>query len=99
MTTEKSSKRSQSEPEIIPPGKQPGSGVWISRAAHGSHRIFVTRPGPLGIILVAAAIGVILTLVVVLLLGFFLIWIPLIAGVIIIGMVFAFLRGIFVANR
>jgi hypothetical protein len=87
MTTEKSSKRSQSEPEIIPPGKPLDSGVWFSRATHGSHRIFVARPGPLGIILVAAAIGAILTLVVVLLLGFFLIWIPLIVGMIILGMV------------
>jgi hypothetical protein len=95
MMTEKNSKRQRSEPEIIPPGKQP-SGVWVSQAASGSHRIYVTRLGPFGIILLAAAIGAIFTLIVVLLLGFFLIWIlPLIVMLFAIAVVIAFARRIF----
>jgi hypothetical protein len=99
MTIEKSGKQPQSEPEIIPLGKQPYSGVWVSQAERGSHRIYVTRLGPFGIILLAAVIGAILTLVLVLLLGFFLIWIPLTVALITIGIGFAFLRGIFTANK
>jgi hypothetical protein len=96
MMTEKNSKRPRSEPEIIPPGKQPYSGVWVSQAARGSHRIYVTRLGPFGIILLAAAIGAIFTLILVLLLGFFLIWIlPLIVMLFAVAVVIAFARRIF----
>jgi hypothetical protein len=96
MMIEKNSKRPRSEPEIIPPGEQPDSGVWVSQAARGSHRIYVTRLGPFGIILLAAAIGAIFTLIVVLLLGFFLIWIlPLIVMLLAIAVLIAFARRIF----
>jgi hypothetical protein len=100
MMTEKSSKRPRSEPEIIPPGKQPYSGVWVSQAAGGSHRIYVTRLGPFGIILLAVAIGAIFTLILVLLLGFFLIWIlPLIVTLFVIAVVVAFARRLFTGNK
>jgi hypothetical protein len=96
MMTKKNSKRPRSEPEIIPPGKQPYSGVWVSQAARGSHRIYVTRLGPFGIILLAAAIGGIFTLIVVLMLGLFLIWIlPLIVTLFVVAVVIAFARRIF----
>jgi hypothetical protein len=96
MMTEKNSKRPRSEPEIIPPSKQPYSGVWVSQAAPGSHRIYVTRLGPFGIILLAAAIGAIFTLILVLLLGFFIIWIlPLIVTLFVVAVVVAFARRIF----
>ena len=55
--TKKSSERPQSEPEIILPGNQPDSGIWASKTTHGTHRIYVTRLGPFGITLFAAAIG------------------------------------------
>jgi hypothetical protein len=95
MMMDNNSKRPRSEPEIIPPGKQPYSSVWVSRPERGSHRFHVTRLGPFGILLLAAIIGAILMLALVLLLGFVLIWIPLIAALIAIGVGFAFLRGIF----
>jgi hypothetical protein len=94
--TEKSTSRPRSEPEIIPPGKQPYSGVWVSQAARGSHHIYVTKLGPFGIILLAAGIGAIFTLLLVLLLGFFLIWIlPLIVTLFAVAVAAAFARRIF----
>jgi hypothetical protein len=100
MMTRKSSERPQSEPEIILPGNQPDSGIWASKRTHGTHRIYVTRLGPFGITLFAAAIGAILMLAVVLLLGFFLIWIlPLIVTLIIIAVVIRFARRIFTDNK
>jgi hypothetical protein len=93
---EKNSKRPRSEPEIIPPGKQPYSGVRVSQAARGPHRIYVTRLGPFGILLLAAAIGAIFALILVILLGFFLIWIlPLIVTLFAVAVVVAFARRIF----
>src|ERR1035437_1064677 len=98
--TEKSTNRPRSEPEIIPPGKQPYFGVWVSQAARGSHHIYVTRLGPFGIILLAVAIGAIFTLILVLLLGFFLIWIlPLIVTLFAIAVVVAFAPRIRASNN
>ena len=98
--TEKSGRRPRSEPEIIPPGQQPYSGVWASEARRGYHRIYVTRLGPFGIIFLAAAIGAILMLAVVLLLGFFLIWIlPLIVTLIAVAVVIPMARRIFTGNK
>ena len=100
MMTEKSSRRPRSEPEIIPPGQQPYSDVWASQARRGYDRIYVTRLGPFGIIFFAAAIGAILMLAVVLLLGFFLIWIlPLIVTLVIIAVLIPFARRIFTGNK
>jgi hypothetical protein len=101
MMTKKSSERPRSEPEIILPGNQPDSGIWASKTTHGTHRIYVTRLGPFGINLFAAAIiGAIFMLAVVLLLGFFLIWIlPLIVTLIIIAVVIRFARRIFTDNK
>jgi hypothetical protein len=100
MMTKKSSERPRSEPEIIPPDNQPYSEILASKTTHGPSRIHVTRLGPFGIILLAAAIGAILMLAVVLLLGFFLIWIlPLIVTLIIIAVVIRFARRIFADNK
>lgn len=98
--TKKSSEPPLSEPEIILPGNQPDSGIWASKTTHGTHHIYVTRLGPFGINLFAAAIGAILMLAVVLLLGFVLIWILLlIAALIIIATVVRFGRRIFIDNK
>ena len=59
---EKNSKRPQSEPEIIPPGKQPDSGVWRSETMRGTHHIYVRRLGPVEIILWVVLIGAILAI-------------------------------------
>jgi hypothetical protein len=67
----------RSEPEIIPPGhgKIPG----IAWASVGERRIHVTRLGPFSIALLLLAIATITALVGILLIGTFLIWIPVIA--------------------
>jgi hypothetical protein len=92
---EKNTKRPQSKPEIIPPGKQPDSGVWTSETVLGTHRIYVKSLGPFEIILLVAIIGAILTVSVALLLGFFLIAIPLVVALVTIGIVSAVVRGYF----
>jgi hypothetical protein len=93
---EKNTNRSQSEPEIIPPGQQPDSDVWVSpKTMHGTHRIYVRRLGPFEIILWVVIIGAILMAIGGLLLGFFLIAIPFMAALIIIGIVSAVVRGYF----
>lgn len=98
--TKKSSDRPRSEPEIIPPSNQPDAGIWASKTTYGTHRIYLTRLGPFGISLLAAAIGAILMLAGVFLLGFFLIWIlPLIVTLIIIAVVIRFVRQIFTDNK
>jgi hypothetical protein len=92
---EKKSKLPQSEPEIIPPGKQPDSGVWTSQTVRGSGRIYVRRLGPFEIILWALIIGAILTVGVALLFGLFLIAIPVVVALIAVGIVSAVVRRYF----
>lgn len=92
---EKNTNRPQSEPEIIPPGKQPDSDVWTSETMRGTHRIYVRRVGPFEIILWVVIIGAILMAIGGLLLGFFLIAIPFMAALIIFGIVSAVVRGYF----
>jgi hypothetical protein len=85
----------RSEPEIIPPDRGGrGSAHASSRArvfvdTHRTERIYVATPGPLGIILVALTAGILLTVLFILLLGAFLIWVPLViffvAGAIVSG--------------
>ena len=95
MMAEKNRKRPQSEPEIIPPGQQPDSGGWGSETMRGTHRLYVRRLGPFEIILWVVIIGAILAIGVGLLLGLFLIAIPFMAALIIIGIVSAVVRGYF----
>jgi hypothetical protein len=92
---EKNTKRPQAEPEIIPPGQQPHSGVWQSETMREAHRIYVRRLGPFEIILWVVIIGAILMAIGGLLLGFFLIAIPFMAALIVIGIVSAVVRGYF----
>jgi TM2 domain-containing membrane protein YozV len=92
---EKNTDRPQSEPEIIPPGQQPDSGVWQSETVRGDHRFYVRRLGPFEIILWVVIIGAILAIGVGLLLGLFLIAIPLMVVLITIAIVSAVVRGYF----
>src|ERR1035437_10477034 len=90
---EKKTTPPQPEPEISPPGKQPDADVWTSETMRGTHRIDVRRVGPFEIILWVVIIGAILMAIGGLLLGFFLIAIPFMAALIIIGIVSAVVRG------
>jgi len=75
-------RRQPTEPEIIPPGhdspdwehRRPDA--WTSFDMHGGRRVYVRRLGPIGILLTAALIGTIAALVFVVMVGAFLIWIP-----------------------
>jgi hypothetical protein len=40
MMADEGRKQPQSEPEIIPPGQQPDSGVWVSETMRGTQRIY-----------------------------------------------------------
>ena len=92
---EKNKNRPQSGPEIIPPGQQSDADVWVSETVRGAHRIHVRRLGPVEIILWIVIIGAILTVSIGLLLGFFLIAIPLVVALIAIAIVSAVVRGYF----
>jgi hypothetical protein len=70
-------------PEIIPPGRahersaRGGSGIWISIRTKGRGRAgYVATPGPFAIILALVALGILLTIVLLFLLGALLIWVP-----------------------
>jgi hypothetical protein len=91
----KNTKRPQSEPEIIPPGQQPDSGVWVSETVRGADRVYVRRLGPFEIMLWVVIIGAMLTVSVGLLLGVVLIAIPVMAALITIGIVSAVVHGYF----
>jgi len=68
----------RSEPEIIPPGHAergtPRMRVFVD--TRSTERIYVAKPGPLAIILVILVTGLLSTLMLVLVLGAFLIWLP-----------------------
>ena len=75
-------RRQPTEPEIIPPGQEPADwratrpDPWAHLGVHGTHRIYVRRIGPVGILLIAALIGILAALVVVMLVGAFFVAIP-----------------------
>jgi hypothetical protein len=75
----------RAEPEIIPPpelgtarwrGRGPGVFILIDRLGH-TRRITFAKPGPLAVILAVLAVGAVATAVLLVLLGFVLVWIPL----------------------
>jgi hypothetical protein len=76
------------EPEIIPPqrksaGEDSQSHIWVSSGEQsGTHRIYVTRPGPFAIIAALAVIGLVVAAIVLVLLGVVLIWIPVVIFII-----------------
>jgi hypothetical protein len=85
----------RSEPEIIPPDHTGQRSAHTSSRArvfinsHGTERIYIATPGPLGIILVALVASILSAVLLILLLGAFLIWLPLlvffIAGAVVSG--------------
>jgi hypothetical protein len=87
----------RSEPEIIPPGEADARSRWVDGRAwsSGTQRIYVARVGSFGFAMVALAIAIIAALVFLLVLGAFVILIPL-AGLLLAAAVIAsVLRGSF----
>jgi hypothetical protein len=88
--------RPRVEPEIIPPGarlrRSPIDGFTDARF---TQRIYISKIGPLGIILLALAIGIVSVGILILLLGAFLIWIPVIGLLVAAAMISGVLRSHF----
>lgn len=90
--------RHPTEPEIIPPGQEPADwqrrrpDPWASFDVYGTRRVYVRRIGPIGILLLAALIGTIAALVFVVVVGAFLIWIPVAALLFIAALVGGLMR-------
>jgi hypothetical protein len=91
-----------SEPEIIPPdGDGPQSrsgaaGIRVFVDGGGIRHIDIARLGPLGILVLALMIGILFAIMLILVLGAFLIWIPLVgllvAAAIISGLIRVYFR-------
>jgi hypothetical protein len=84
------------EPEIIPPGetRDPrGTRVFIDQTT--SEQIFVGRIGPFGMFMLALGIGAVIAVILVILLGAFLLWIPIVGLLIAAGLVAGVLRPLF----
>lgn len=95
--------RPRAEPEILPPDRDGGRADW-RRAPntpwrrsgfdeiHGTHRVYVGRVGPFGIALLLLAIAAVIAVIMIAVLGAVLIWIPVIAGAVVLGALFRLFR-------
>ena len=83
------------EPEIIAPdrsGRRPPWSPYGPTETRGTYRILVTRVGPFGIALLMLSIAAVATILMIAVLGAFLIWIPIIAVVLVVGALLRLLR-------
>lgn len=90
----------RSKPEIIPPDHAERSSRGTSRMqilldTRGTERVYSTKLGPLGIILAALTIGLLLAVMLILLLGAFLIWIPVLGLLVAAAIISGILRAYF----
>jgi hypothetical protein len=92
--------RPRAEPEIIPPdrGRGPGQGgpAWppppYGFQGRGTHRVYVGKIGPFGFALVMLVIGLLAAVMLLILIGTALLWIPVIAVLVIVAAVSGLLR-------
>ena len=87
------SNRPRAEPEIIPPGAPlppHGDGPFNARF---TQRIYIARPGPFGLLLVALAVIIIAAVILLLLVGAVLIWIPVVGLMIAVAIVSGLVRS------
>lgn len=88
--------RPRSEPEIIPPESDDSRGIiWTSVDERGERCVYVTRLGPFSVALLLLAIAAIAAVVGILLIGTFLIWIPVVALLFTSAMISAWWRRAF----
>jgi hypothetical protein len=87
--------RPRAEPEILPPERN-GRGGWPPPYGYGqgsnAHRVFVTRIGPFGFALAMLVMGLFAAVLLLLLIGTALLWLPLVAAIVIVGFVVGMLR-------
>src|SRR5438477_9118762 len=72
----------RSEPEIFPPGhvdERPGGTAQAYFRVHGVRQVYVGNLGPFGIILLALVVAAVTAVILIVLLGAVLIWIPVVA--------------------
>jgi hypothetical protein len=86
--------RPRAEPEILPPDRSRGRG-WPPpphgySQARSTHRVYVTRIGPLGFALLTLALGLFAAVFLLILIGTALIWIPLAAAILVIAAIVRF---------
>ena len=78
------SEKPRSEQEIIPPDqaeRRTAQGTARTRVfinTHGTERVYVARPGSLGVILAVLTTGILSAVMLILLFATFLIWVPLV---------------------
>ena len=89
--------RPRVEPEIIPPGRNGPPRHGDERMAGA--RIYVTRIGPIGAILVALIIGLLSVMTLVVLAGALLVWIPVLGLIVAAAIIANTLRGHFRRRR
>jgi hypothetical protein len=97
------SEKPRSEPEIIPPGQDDpwrdpwrrGNRAWYFSGSRGSGRIYLTRLGPLSTFFIVAGIAVAAALLLILVLGAFLIWIPILGLIVAAALLSGLIRGYF----
>jgi hypothetical protein len=88
------------EPEIIPPDRIPRPSNWQQPAwppfrgtgAGSTHRVYVTRIGPFGIILFMLIVGVLIVVILLAAVGAFLLWIPIVVLLVAAGALLRLLR-------
>jgi hypothetical protein len=91
----------RSEPEIIPPDHLGGrrtrgeSRVWISIDRGDGRRTHIKQPGPFTIVLAVAGLILVVALIVMLVLGALLIWVPIAAVIAVGAIIMAALKGYF----
>ena len=86
----------RAEPEIIPPGDLDGRPMrdrYHFDVHGGSQRIYVTRLGPFGIVVLGLLIALIAAVIPIVLLGALLIWIPVAVLFVVAAVVSGLLRG------
>jgi len=89
------------EPEIIPPdgddrqSRSSAARIRVFVDGGGIGHIYFARLGPLGIIVLALMIGILFAIMPVLLLGAFLIWIPLVGLLVATAIISGLLRAYF----
>lgn len=86
--------RPRLEPEIIPPRRERRDGDWRPYVAtmSGTHRIYVAQLGPLRMGLLMAVVAILVAVTLLAVLGAVLVWIPIFALLLGVGVIFRLLR-------
>lgn len=82
--------RPRVEPEILPPDRHQGRDwppPYGASRSYGTHRLYVTQIGPFGFALLMLVVGLLMAVLLLALIGTALIWLPLIAGLLLIAFI------------